>query len=181
MPTTRSHQRWSRRQFVGTGVAAAGATLAPGLARAQGGHWTQRPPGNPGSVTFVVWQYGKIYEQIARQFEDDWGVKVNQIIEPNVEPQVAKLTTMFAAGDAVDVSQSPMQYLASLHRPGHRPAHRRAAGRGAVRARLHAVHPGHRAARRQDVGAAVLLHRVDVHVQRRAARQAGFKDKPFRS
>ena len=40
-------------------------------------------------------------------------MKVNQIIEPNVEPQVAKLTTMFAAGDAVDVSQSPMQYLAN--------------------------------------------------------------------
>ena len=26
---------------------------------------------------------------------------------------MAKLTTMFAAGDAVDVSQSPMQYLAN--------------------------------------------------------------------
>src|SRR4029453_3505387 len=81
MPTTRSHRGWSRRELIGTAAAAAGATLAPGLARAQGGPWAQRPPGTPGSVTFVVWQYGKIYEQIARQFEDDWGVKVNQIIE----------------------------------------------------------------------------------------------------
>jgi len=113
MPTTPSHRGWSRRQFIGTTAAAAGASLTPGLARAQGGPWAQRPPGTPGSVTFVVWQYGKIYEQIAKQFEDDWSVKVNQIIEPNVEPQVAKLTTMFAAGDAVDVSQSPMQYLAN--------------------------------------------------------------------
>ena len=103
---------WSRRQFIATTAAAAGAGLTPAIARAQAGPWAQRPPGNPGSVTFVVWQYGKIYEQIAKQFEDDWAVKVNQIIEPNVEPQVAKLTTMFAAGDNVDVSQSPMQYLA---------------------------------------------------------------------
>lgn len=81
--------------------------------RRQAGPWAQRPPGNPGSVNFVVWQYGKIYEQIAKQFEDDWGVKVQQIIEPNVEPQVAKLTAMFAANEPVDVSQSPIQYLAS--------------------------------------------------------------------
>ena len=40
-------------------------------------------------------------------------MKLNQIIEPNVEPQVAKLTAMYAAGDPVDVSLSPMQYLAS--------------------------------------------------------------------
>src|SRR6266481_3141752 len=71
---------------------------------AQGGPWAQRPPGHPRQVTFVVWQYGKIYDQIAKQFEDDWGVKVNQVIEPNVEPQVAKLTAMYAAGDTVDVS-----------------------------------------------------------------------------
>jgi hypothetical protein len=111
--TTPSHRAWSRRRFLGTAAAASGVSLVPAMARAQAGPWAQRPPGAPGSATFVVWQYGKIYEQIARQFEDDWGVKVNQIIEPNVEPQVAKLTTMFAAGDTVDVSQSPMQYLAS--------------------------------------------------------------------
>src|SRR5262249_871284 len=103
---------WTRRQFITTATAAAGAGLTPGLARPQS-PWAQRPSATASSLTFVVWQYGKIYEQIAKQFEDDWGVKLNQIIEPNVEPQVAKLTTMFAAGDQVDVSQSPMQYLAS--------------------------------------------------------------------
>ena len=70
--------------------------IRPAL-RAQGGPWAARPAGNPVSVNFVVWQYGKIYEQIAKQFEQDWSVKVNQIIEPNVEPQVAKLTAMYAA------------------------------------------------------------------------------------
>lgn len=103
----------ARRRFLHACAAAAGVTVAPGLLRAAEGPWAQRPPGNPDSVTFVVWQYGKIYQQIAAQFEQDWGVKINQIIEPNVEPQVAKLTAMYAAGDTVDVSQSPIQYLAS--------------------------------------------------------------------
>src|SRR5438094_2987821 len=102
----------NRRQFLTTTAALAGAGLLPRSVAAQAGPWAQRPPSHPKSVNFVVWQYGKIYEQIAKQFEDDWGVKVQQIIEPNVEPQVAKLTTMYAAGDTVDVSQSPMQYLA---------------------------------------------------------------------
>ena len=105
---------FDRRQFLRTSAAAAGLSMLPGtLGAQQPGPWATRPGGTPASVTFVVWQYGKIYEQIAKQFEQDWSVKVNQIIEPNVEPQVAKLTAMYAAGDTVDVSQSPMQYLAS--------------------------------------------------------------------
>src|SRR5215471_11686989 len=106
----------SRRRFV-QGAAAAGL-FSPGSLLASPAAWAQRPAGNPSRLTFVVWQYGKIYEQIAKQFEDDWGVKLNQIIEPNVEPQVAKLTTMFAAGDEVDVSLSPIQYLASYIQQG---------------------------------------------------------------
>lgn len=102
-----------RRRFLETSAAAAaGLALLPRGVAAQG-PWAARPAGDPGSVTFVVWQYGKIYEQIARQFQADWGVKVNQIIEPNVEPQVAKLTAMYAAADPVEVSQSPIQYLSS--------------------------------------------------------------------
>src|SRR6266571_1120194 len=115
---TASHGRWTRRDFLGTAATAAGASLFPTRAGAQATPWAQRPPGTPGPLTFVVWQYGKIYEQIAKQFEDDWGLKVNQIIEPNVEPQVAKLTTMFGAGDEVDVSLSPIQYLASYIQQG---------------------------------------------------------------
>jgi multiple sugar transport system substrate-binding protein len=110
------HPSLSRRRFV-QGAAAA-SLLSPRALLAQSTPWAQRPSGNPQRLTFVVWQYGKIYEQIAKQFEDDWGVKLNQIIEPNVEPQVAKLTTMFAAGDEVDVSLSPVQYLASYIQQG---------------------------------------------------------------
>jgi ABC-type glycerol-3-phosphate transport system substrate-binding protein len=95
-------------------VAAAGLGLLPRSVAAQAaGPWATRPAGNPPPLTFVVWQYGKIYEQIGKQFEQDWSVKLNQIIEPNVEPQVAKLTAMYAAGDPVDVSQAPVQYLSS--------------------------------------------------------------------
>ncbi len=95
-------------------VAAAGLSLSPrSLAAQAAGPWATRPAGNPQQLTFVVWQYGKIYDQIGKQFEQDWNVKLQQIIEPNVEPQVAKLTAMYAAGDSVDVSQSPIQYLSS--------------------------------------------------------------------
>jgi multiple sugar transport system substrate-binding protein len=117
--SSESHARpWSRRRFLGTAAAMAGASCVPQRVAAQGGPWAARPAGNPGKVTFVVWQYGKIYEQISRQFEEDWGVKVNQIIEPNVEPQVAKLTAMHAAGEPIDVSQSPIQYLGSYIEQG---------------------------------------------------------------
>ena len=108
-----SSTRLDRRQFLRASAAAAGLSMMPNPLGAQAAPWAARPAGSPPDVTFVVWQYGKIYEQIAKQFEQDWSVKVNQIIEPNVEPQVAKLTAMYAAGDTVDVSQSPMQYLAS--------------------------------------------------------------------
>ena len=103
----------ARRTFLHTTAVAAGAAMFPRRLLAQT-PWATRPTGNPPSLTFVVWQYGKIYEQISRQFEAEWGVKLNQIIEPNVEPMVAKLTAMYAANEPVDVSLSPMQYLASF-------------------------------------------------------------------
>jgi multiple sugar transport system substrate-binding protein len=107
-----------RRQFLRISGAAGGLVTLPRALGAQVAPWAARPPGTPASVTFVVWQYGRIYEQIAQQFEQDWNVKVNQIVEPNVEPQVAKLTAMYAAGEPVDVSQSPIQYLSSYVEQG---------------------------------------------------------------
>ncbi len=103
-----------RRTFLHTTTAAAGAVMLPRQLLAQPAPWATRPAGTPSNLTFVVWQYGKIYEQISKQFEQDWSVKLTQIIEPNVEPMVAKLTAMYAAGDPVDVSLSPMQYLSSF-------------------------------------------------------------------
>ena len=112
--STHSSTSIGRRRFVQGSVAAATLGMVPRSVAAQAaGPWATRPAGNPPPLTFVVWQYGKIYEQIGKQFEQDWSVKLNQIIEPNVEPQVAKLTAMYAAGDPVDVSQAPVQYLSS--------------------------------------------------------------------
>ncbi|TMQ14657.1 MAG: hypothetical protein E6K82_27005, partial [Candidatus Rokuibacteriota bacterium] len=60
MASARATGQWTRRQLLASAAAAAGAGVLPRAARAQAGPWAQRPPGNPGSVTFVVWQYGKI-------------------------------------------------------------------------------------------------------------------------
>ena len=71
-----------RRRFVQGSMAAASLGLLPRSLGAQvAGPWSARPAGNPASLTFVVWQYGKIYDQIGKQFEQDWNVKLNQIID----------------------------------------------------------------------------------------------------
>src|SRR5437762_5722712 len=54
-----------RRTFIHGSAAAAGAAMLPRELLAQGAPWAQRPAGNPQSLTFVVWQYGKIYEREA--------------------------------------------------------------------------------------------------------------------
>ena len=56
-------------------------------------------------LNFVVWTYGDIYTRIAKQFETDWGVKVDSTIS-SFNDHPTKLATMFAAGEKIDVSQS---------------------------------------------------------------------------
>jgi len=172
----------NRRRFVqGAAAAAAAGMLRPQPLAAQGGPWAQRPAGNPQKLTFVVWQYGKIYEQIAKQFEDDWGIKLNQIIEPNVEPQVAKLTTMFAAGDEVDVSLSPIQYLASYIQQGiAQPID----GLPGVEQYVKDFTPFARAAAQRDGktwGLPYFSTAWTFIYNDELLTKAGFKDKPFRS
>ena len=78
--------------------------------------------------------YGKIYEQIARQFEDDWGVKLEAQPDHRAQRRATgrqahhdvcrrRYGRCLAVADAV---------LGGLHRPGHRAADRRAPGRGAT-------------------------------------------------
>ena len=92
-----------------------------------------------------------------------------------MEPQVAKLTAMFAAGDNVDVFPVTHPVPRELHRAGDRRAHRRSSRGGGLRRGLHRVHPADRGSRRQYVGPALLLHGLDLHVQRRAAEQGGVR------
>ncbi|MEZ5864300.1 MAG: extracellular solute-binding protein [Geminicoccaceae bacterium] len=67
--------------------------------------WADRPPSDVDLLNFVVWTYGDIYSQLATRFEDDWGVPVESVIS-SFNDHPAKLMTMFASGDYIDVSQS---------------------------------------------------------------------------
>src|SRR4029453_11066615 len=100
-------RKWelSRRRVL-AGAAGLGAAGATGRALGQaGGPWSQPPRSKVDRVNFVVWTYGDIYTRIAKQFEADWGVKVDSTISAfNDHP--TKLATMFAAGEKIDVSQS---------------------------------------------------------------------------
>lgn len=104
----------ARRNFLQIlgAVAAAGTGLLPQELLADGAY-AARPDSDTKDINLVVWQYGNIYEEIAAKFEADWGVKVDKVIEPNIEPQIAKLTTMFAAGEDVDVFVSLLSTMAS--------------------------------------------------------------------
>jgi multiple sugar transport system substrate-binding protein len=106
-------RKWeiSRRRVLGTmakaaGVGALGFLPGASTALAQaGGPWSQGPKSKIDKLNFVVWTYGDIYTRISKQFEADWGIKVESIIS-SFNDHPAKLTTMFAAGEKFDVSQS---------------------------------------------------------------------------
>ena len=70
-----------------------------------GGPWSQPPKSKVDRLNFVVWTYGDIYARIAKQFEADWGVKVDSTIS-SFNDHPTKLATMYAAGEKIDVSQS---------------------------------------------------------------------------
>ena len=101
----------SRRLVIETMAKAAGVgALAslPGVSAAPaqtGGPWSQAPKGKVDKVNFVVWTYGDIYTRISKQFEADWGTKVELTIS-SFNDHPTKLATMFAAGEKIDVSQS---------------------------------------------------------------------------
>ena len=64
--------------------------------------WSVAPKSKVDRLNFVVWTYGDIYTRISKQFEADWGVKVDSTISAfNDHP--TKLATMFAAGEKIDV------------------------------------------------------------------------------
>ena len=101
----------SRRLVIETMAKAAGVgalTSLPGVSAAlaqTGGPWSQAPKGKVDKVNFVVWTYGDIYTRISKQFEADWGTKVESTIS-SFNDHPTKLATMFAAGEKIDVSQS---------------------------------------------------------------------------
>ena len=101
----------SRRLVIETMAKAAGVgalTSLSGVSAAlaqTGGPWSQAPKSKVDKVNFVVWTYGDIYTRISKQFEADWGTKVESTIS-SFNDHPTKLATMFAAGEKIDVSQS---------------------------------------------------------------------------
>lgn len=97
----------SRRDLL-AGMAALGLSsplldARPSLA--QSGPWAERPRSKADLLSFVVWTYGDIYTKISQKFLDDWGVKVDSTIS-SFNDHPAKLITMYAGGEPIDVSQS---------------------------------------------------------------------------
>lgn len=95
-----------RRGFLGSAAGAAAMAGMGGFPRmplAQ--HWAEAPSSSVDLLNFVVWTYGDIYSQIARRFEEDWGVPVESVIS-SFNDHPARLMTLFAGGEDIDVSQS---------------------------------------------------------------------------
>ena len=91
----------SRRRVLagaaGLGAAGLGTTgMAGGAFGQAAGPWSVPPKSKVDRVNFVVWTYGDIYTRIAKQFEADWGVKVDSTIS-SFNDHPTKLTTMFGS------------------------------------------------------------------------------------
>jgi len=94
-------QALGRRTILG-GAAGLGL-LGPAGALAQGtGPWSEAPKSKVDRLNFVVWTYADIYARISKQFEADWGVKVDPTIS-SFNDHPTKLATMYAAGEKIDV------------------------------------------------------------------------------
>src|ERR1700730_3154424 len=100
-------RKWelSRRRVLGAAAGLGPAGLAGAAFGQQAGPWSLAPKSKVDKLNFVVWTYGDIYTRISKQFETDWGIKVEATIS-SFNDHPAKLTTMFAAGEKIDVSQS---------------------------------------------------------------------------
>ncbi len=96
-----------RRELLGAGAAATLGAIAstPRGASAQTATWAARPAAKVDKLNFVVWTYGDIYTKISKKFQDDWGIPVDSTIS-SFNDHPAKLMTMYAGGEAIDVSQS---------------------------------------------------------------------------
>ena len=122
---TNPNNKLSRRQFMQlVGVAAGGAALqacvpvAPQPAAEapateapaeeapapSGPAWSTAPTvPKPDELYFIYWPWGTTEDQMVAKFQEDWGVTVQQMPEANVEPLYAKVNTMYASGEQLDV------------------------------------------------------------------------------
>jgi len=88
-------------------LATAGASLLGGhrAAAQASGPWAIPPKTKVDKLNFVVWTYGDIYTKISAKFKADWGIPVDSTIS-SFNDHPAKLMTMYAGSETIDVSQS---------------------------------------------------------------------------
>jgi multiple sugar transport system substrate-binding protein len=107
----------SRRSLLKTavaaGIAAAGPAARFGLRPAAAASaWEEAPKASkPAKLTYIYWPWGKAQDTMIPKFEENWGVKVEKMAEPNVEPLFAKVMAMSAAGEQLDVIKGITGYL----------------------------------------------------------------------
>jgi multiple sugar transport system substrate-binding protein len=101
-----------RRGFISASLAAA---ALPRWALAAGDPWADRPTGKVDKLNFVVWTYGDIYTKISKKFTDDWGIPVDSTIS-SFNDHPAKLMTMYAGNETIDVSQSSPPIISKILR-----------------------------------------------------------------
>ncbi len=101
----RSLGRRDLLRSIAAAAALGAAGSAPGRAWAAGTPWADAPASKVDKLNFVVWTYGDIYTKISKKFTDDWGISVDSTIS-SFNDHPTKLMTMFAGGEAIDVSQS---------------------------------------------------------------------------
>ena len=151
------------RRWLGT-VAA-----APSASRAVRG--ACRPRARSIAVNFVVWTYGDIYTRIAKQFETDWGVKVE--FDHLLVQRPSDQAHHHVRGRREDRRLAILALLLpQLREPGPGRADRRPAGRRRLHQGLHALHQAGGDGRRQDHGPALLLRGVGLELLHRHAGEA---------
>lgn len=101
------HGRLSRRDVLKGSAGLAGLAalgLTPSASRAgPDGPWAVAPGSKADSVQFVGWQYGQIYANLGKKFEQDWGVKFEQNLS-GFNDYFPKFTTTFAGGAQIDAA-----------------------------------------------------------------------------
>jgi len=78
-----------------------------------GPSWATAPSApKPDKLYFIYWPWGTTEDEVVAQFESDWGVDVEQMPESNVEPLYAKVNTMYASGEQLDIIKTLTPWLA---------------------------------------------------------------------
>ena len=155
----------------GRGGPRSGSDLSGGAFGQPGGPWSVPPKSKVDRVNFVVWTYGDIYTRIAKQFEADWGVKVD--FDHLLVQRSSDQAHHHVRGGREDRRLAILALLLpQLREPGPGRADRQPAGRGRLHQGLHALHQAGGDGRRQDHGPALLLRGVGVELLRRHAGEA---------